>query len=196
MSDTLKDQLLALGFKPPPKPPAVAARAATSSSSATPRDAAQRDQRLAKAAGQREPRPARPPGPREPDLAQAWAARARDERDQREHARREAEELARAKRERKQQLQSLLEGKAVNDATAELARHFPQGGKIRRVYVTAAQLALLNRGELGVVQHLGRYAVVERAVALAAAGIAADCLVLLPDPDAQADDGVPADLVW
>jgi len=196
MGDTLKDQLLALGFKPPPKAPAPAPRLAAPTARARPAGAAQRDQRQATTPGQREPRHARPPGPREPDLAQAWAARARDERDQREQARREAEEQARVKRERKQQLQALLEGKALNDAAAELARHFPQGGKIRRVYVTAAQLVVLNRGELGVVQHLGRYVLVERAVALAAAGVAPDCLVLLPDPEAMADDGVPTDLVW
>ena len=117
-------------------------------------------------------------------------------REERERLRREAEDLARARRERKQKLQAVLEGKAVNDAGADVARHFPHGGKIRRVYVTAPQLPRLNHGELGVVQHLGRYLLVERAIALAAAEVAPDCLVLLPDPDAVADDGVPADLVW
>jgi uncharacterized protein YaiL (DUF2058 family) len=185
MGDTLKDQLLALGFKAPPKAPVAA-----------PRPAVPPGRTKDGGGPRREPRQARPPGPREPDLAQAWAARARDERDQREQARREAEEQARVKRERKRQLQALLEGKDLNDAAAELARHFPQGGKIRRVYVTAAQLALLNRGELGVLQHLGRYVLVERAVALEAAGVSPDCLLLLPDPDAVAEDGVPVDLVW
>ena len=106
------------------------------------------------------------------------------------------EAQAREKRERKAKLQALLEGKAVNDAGADVARHFPHGGKIRRIYVTAAQLPRLNGGELGVVQHLGRYLLVERTVALAAAEVAPECLLLLPDPDAVPDDGVPADLVW
>ena len=190
MSDTLKDQLLALGFKAPPK---AGARAAAR------RRAHAFQWRVARRVAWRapgEPRKGKPPRAREPDLAQAWAARARTEREERERVRREAEELARARRELKQKLQAVLEGKAVNDASADVARHFPHGGKIRRVYVTAAQLPQLNRGELGVVQHLGRFVLVERAVALAAADVAPDCLVLLPDPDAVADDGVPADLVW
>ncbi len=186
MSDTLKDQLLALGFKAPPKaapaPPRAAAR--------TPSNGASRGE------PRYEPRKGEPPRAREPDLAQAWAARARTEREERERVRREAEEQARARRELKQKLQAVLEGKAVNDPGADMARHFPHAGKIRRVYVTASQLPRLNRGELGVVQHLGRFLLVERAVALAAAEVSPDCLVLLPDPDAVADDGVPADLVW
>ena len=190
MSDTLKDQLLALGFKAPPKaapaPPRAAAR--------TPSNGASRG--ASRGEPRDEPRKGKPPRAREPDLAQAWAARARTEREERERLRREAEDLARARRERKQKLQAVLEGKAVNDAGADVARHFPHGGKIRRVYVTAPQLPRLNHGELGVVQHLGRYLLVERAIALAAAEVAPDCLVLLPDPDAVADDGVPADLVW
>ena len=182
MSDTLKHQLLALGFNAPPK-----------AAPAPPRAAARQP---ANGASRREPRKGKAQGAREPDLAQAWAARARTEREERERLRREAEDLARARRERKQKLQAVLEGKAVNDAGADVARHFPHGGKIRRVYVTAPQLPRLNHGELGVVQHLGRYLLVERAIALAAAEVAPDCLVLLPDPDAVADDGVPADLVW
>lgn len=187
MSDTLKDQLLALGFKPAPKAPAPAP--ARNVAAAAGKGAARPGPRNAEARG-------KATGPREPDLAQAWAARARDERAQREAASREAEAQARAKRERKQKLQSLLEGKAQNDAAADVARHFPHGNKIRRVYVTATQLPRLNRGELGVVQHLGRYLLVERAVALAAAEVSPECLLLLPDPDAVADDGVPADLIW
>lgn len=193
MSDTLKDQLLALGFKPVAKAPAPAPRAA---GKPAPKPAPGRDPRGERPGGPRGQRKQRPGGPREPDLAQAWAARARDERAERERIKREAEAQAREKRERKAKLQALLEGKAVNDAGADVARHFPHGGKIRRIYVTAAQLPRLNGGELGVVQHLGRYLLVERAVALAAAEVAPECLLLLPDPDAVPDDGVPADLVW
>lgn len=132
----------------------------------------------------------------EPDLAQAWAQRARLEREERERAQREAEQRAREKRERRARLHALLDGKSLNAADAEHPRHFPHGGKIRRIYCTAEQLAALNRGELGVVQRDGRYLLVSRDVAEQAGVVAAEALVLLVDPDAPADDDVPADLTW
>jgi hypothetical protein len=148
-------------------------------------------------------RPGRPqhsgapkPANGEPDLAQAYAARARTEREEREKAERAAAELAREKKARKEKLQQLLDGKALNVATADQARHFPHGDKIRRVYVTAEQLPQLNKGELGVVQWSGRYLLVAREIALAAQVIQPESLLLLPDPNAPVDDDIPPDLVW
>jgi len=48
----------------------------------------------------------------------------------------------------------------LNAEAADIARHFPYGGKIKRIYVTAEQLTALNAGELGVVQLNGRYLLV------------------------------------
>lgn len=183
MADSLRDQLLALGFaksKPPERP--------------------QKQHKPHQHHEQRKPAP--PPqqqqqrAPREPDLAQAYAIRDRTEREERARVQREAEAAARAKKERKAKLSALLAGKSLNAADAEHARHFPHGEKIRRVYVTAEQLPRLNRGELGVVQLAGRYMIVEREVALAAQAIAAEALVLLPDPNAPVEDDIPPDLVW
>src|SRR5699024_9208522 len=95
----------------------------------------------------------------EMDLARAYAIRAQTEARERKQAKAEAEAEARARRERKQRLQKLLQGKALNKNDAEHARHFEYGGKIRRVYVDAEQLRRINAGELGVVQHGGRYLV-------------------------------------
>jgi uncharacterized protein YaiL (DUF2058 family) len=196
MADSLKDQLLALGFKQPaarkPEPQAPRERRADGRPPSGPggnRDAAN------KPTGKGAPRPPRPAGG-EPDLAQAYALRARVEREERVRAEREAAEQARLKRERKQKLAALLEGKSLNAADAETPRHFQHGGKIRRLYVTAEQLPALNRGELGIIQHLGRYLLVDRDTALAAQALAAEALVLLPDPNAPADDDIPPDLVW
>ncbi len=132
----------------------------------------------------------------EPDLAQAYAQRARMERTEREQAQREAEQRAKEKRERKQKLAALLDGKALNAADAEHPRHFPHHEKIRRIYCTADQLAALNRGDLGVVQKDGRYLLVSRELATQVQAVAAEALVLLVDPNAPADDDVPADLMW
>jgi len=146
---------------------------------------------------QRSQGPAKPAGtPEENDLARAYALRARAEREERERAQREAERAAREKKERKQKLAGLLDGKALNADDADLPRHFPHGNKSRRVYCTADQLKRLNLGELAVVQLAGRYLLVERPIALEAQAIQPESLVLLCDPNAPADDDIPADLVW
>lgn len=194
MSDTLRDQLLALGFtrsKPEPKqqrndkprgaPPHGKGR--------PPHDAKRHGQHA-----RNEQR--RPQTQAEVDLAQAYALRARTEREEKEREQREQQERARLKKERKEKLAKLLDGKSLNAKDADVARNFPHGDKIRRIYVTADQLVQLNRGELGVVQVAGRYVLVSKEVALEAKSIDEAVLVLLPDPNAPAEDDVPPDLVW
>src|SRR5262249_46400902 len=93
----------------------------------------------------------------EMDLAKAYALRDSSDRAERERMQHEAEQRAREKKERKQRLMTLLQGKALNAGNADIPRHFPHANKIRRIYVTAEQLPQLNGGELGVVQLGGRY---------------------------------------
>lgn len=132
------------------------------------------------------------------DLAKAYALRAQTEARERQRIEREAAEQARLRRERKQRIQRLLEGKALNKAEAEQPRNFEYGGKIRRVHVDDAQLAALNAGELGVVQQGGRYLLVSREIAEQVRDIDPHQLALLVDPTATGvdDDGVPDDLMW
>jgi len=80
----------------------------------------------------------------EPDLAQAYAMRAREEREAREREQREAELRAKEKRERKD----------------------------------------------------GRYLLVTAQIARDVEALSAEALVLLVDPNAPAEDDVPADLIW
>jgi len=145
--------------------------------------------------------PQRPAPPRrersEIDLAKAYALRDSNERAQRDREQREAEQRAREKKERRQRLAQLLNGKAQNAQDADIARHFPHANKIRRVYVTAAQLPRLNGGELGVVQLAGRYLIVDIETAKAVREVDPESLVLLCDPMENAsEDDVPSDLVW
>ena len=145
--------------------------------------------------------PQRPAPPRrersEIDLAKAYALRDSNERAQRDREQREAEQRAREKKERRQRLAQLLNGKAQNAQDADIARHFPHANKIRRVYVTAAQLPRLNGGELGVVQLAGRYLIVDVETAKAVREVDPESLVLLCDPMENAsEDDVPSDLVW
>ncbi len=132
------------------------------------------------------------------DLAKAYALRAQTEARERKRIEQEAAEQARLRRERKLQIQQLLEGKVLNKTEADQPRNFEYGGKIRRVHVDAAQLVALNAGELGVVQQGGRYLLVSREVAEQVRAIDAGQLALLVDPhaDGLGDDGVPDDLMW
>lgn len=130
------------------------------------------------------------------NLAHAYALRAKQEKDEQLRAQREAERLTQEKRERKQKLVALFNGKSLNAPDADTPRHFPHGNKIRRIYCTAEQLMRLNRGELAVAQLAGRYLLVERETALQAQVIDASAVVLLCDPNAAPEDDVPADLMW
>jgi uncharacterized protein len=132
------------------------------------------------------------------DLAKAYAIRAQSDATERKRAEQEAAEQARLKRERKAKVQQLLEGKALNKTDVDQVRHFEYGGKIRRLYVDAAQLSELNTGKLGIVQHGGRYLLVTQSIAEQVRDIDPHLLALLVDPSASGvgEDGVPDDLMW
>ena len=200
MSDSLRDQLLGLGFKPAPKPQREARPAR---GTAAPAPAPQNRNR-----GQDKPRPGQGRKPARErsdiDLAKAYAIRAQKEKDERIEAERLKQEEARLRREARAKLAELLQGKALNDEAAEIARHFEYGGKIKRIYVTAEQLKALNAGELGVAQLNGRYLLVAADVLAQAEAVFAPAVALKVDPDAPAGEDpyadpkyrVPDDLVW
>lgn len=275
MSDTLRDQLLGLGFKPAPKPerterkaddrhggkpgagrgdgkpqqradsahrgdarkpgehrsarpgqarPAGAAPGQKPGDGNRPHRADQRGSgkpgqgRPAQAGAPGQGRPAqsghpgqnRPSQPGKPrtrediDLAKAYAIRAQREKDERIAAEQAKQEEARLRREARAKLAELLKDQGLNVADAEIARHFPYGGKIKRVYVTADQLKQLNAGELGVVQLEGRYVLVTAAMLDQAEAVFAPAVALRVDPNATAEEDpyadpqyqVPDDLVW
>jgi uncharacterized protein YaiL (DUF2058 family) len=201
MSNSLRDQLLGLGFaapKPEPRPKRDAPKPATKGGKPA-------------HAGKPKPPHRKPPHqtrmPREDiDLAKAYAIRAQKEKDERIEAERLKQEEARKRREAKAKLAELLQGKALNAGIdeADHVRHFEYGGKIKRVHVTAAQLNALNVGELGVVQLDGRYLLVDAATLAQAEAVFAQAVALKVDPDAPvADDPysdpayqVPDDLMW
>ncbi len=207
MTDSLRDQLLGLGFKPAPKPERKPER----------RPDPRREAHKPAGKGGAHPKPGQDGKPRpsqgagkprrsqeDIDLAKAYAIRAQREKDERIEAERVKQEEARVRREAKAKLEAFLKDKALNDAEADIARHFPYGGKIKRIYVNAEQLKALNGGELGVVQQNGRYLLVTAAVLAEAEALFAPAIALKVDPDAPAGDDpyadpqyqVPDDLVW
>ena len=199
MSDSLRNQLLGLGFKPAPKPER---KPAPKPSGAPAREHARKPQPR-QAQPHAQPRQA-PRKREEMDLAKAYALRAQREKDERIEAERRKQEDARQRREARAKVAELVQGQSLNVAEAEIARHFPYGGKIKRVYVTESQLRALNAGELGVLQLEGRYLVVTAALLAQAEAIFPPAVALKVDPDAPAGDDpyadpqyqVPDDLVW
>lgn len=222
MSDTLRDQLLGLGFKPTPGAEKQKAPRRQDGQGRAPDARGGKGGRPGGEGGRRQGQPSgagrgpadakkRPGGgtrQRRPegdiDLAKAYAIRAQREKDERIRAEREKQEAARLRREAQAKLATLLDGKGLNAADAEHVRHFDYGGKIKRVHVTADQLRALNAGELGVVQLNGRYLLVTAALLAEAEAVFPAAVALKVDPDAPAGDDpyadpkyqVPDDLVW
>jgi uncharacterized protein YaiL (DUF2058 family) len=209
MSDSLRDQLLGLGFKPAPKPERKPDARKPDARRPGPRPPGKGAAPPVRTGQGGKPRPPqgqarKPRSQEEIDLAKAYAIRAQREKEERIEAERVKQEQARLRREAKARLEAFLKDKALNDAEADIARHFPYGGKIKRIYVNAEQLKALNAGELGVVQQNGRYLLVTAAVLAEAETIFAAAVALKVDPNASAEEDpyadpkyqVPDDLVW
>ena len=221
MTDSLRDQLLGLGFKAAPNAERKPDQGKAGNDRRGPAKGSQgRPGNNKPAAGQpgrpaaRQGRPgdmasrSRPPSPQRSrediDLAKAYAIRAQREKDERIEAERLKQEQARERREAKARAADLLKDKALNDPAADIARHFDYGGKIKRIHVNADQLKALNAGHLGVVQMDGRYLLVDAALLQQVEAIFPACIALKVDPTASATDDpyadpayqVPDDLVW
>ena len=196
MVDSLRDQLLKSGIVKKFEQEKRARPSAKYAGKGAPGDGKRPSQSAHNAKPSHSPKTVRTQA--EIDLAKAYAIRAQTEAGERKRAEQEAAEQARIKRERKAKLQQLLEGKTLNKKDADQVRHFEYGGKIRRVYVDATQLAELNAGRLGVVQHSGHYLLVSVETAEQARAIDPNQLALLVDPSVNGigEDGVPDDLMW
>ena len=213
MSNSLRDQLLNLGFEAPApepkrKPQGKPNPHRSSAGKPAARSGAGGKPGGKPPAGGQQRRDGKPGGRRKPasemDLGKAYALRAQKEKEERIAAEQAKQEAARLRREARAKLGSFLQGKTLNQAEADIARHFEYGGKIKRIYVTADQLKALNSGELGVVQLEGRYLLVTGETLEQAEQIFPACVALKVDPNAPAGDDpysdpqykVPDDLVW
>lgn len=183
MSDSLKDQLIALGLAKAGGAPAP-----------------QKKKRKPRRDAGRPPRPRPNAGQDDISLDEAFRRRAREERREAERVRQAKLAEDQRRQEINQALQALVDEHACNDAAAELKRNFIYKGRIRSVPVNAEQLQGINRGELGLVFLRGRYFLVSAEVARRAADLSPEHVPDLTGPDAgAADDGdhpVPDDLLW
>jgi len=207
MSNSLREKLLGLGFKAPEperKPERRPERPAKAGARPERQGKPERSGKPPVKAQRPEARASRPRTQSEIDLGKAYAIRAQKEKEERIEAERLKQEEARLRREAKAKLAELLKGQGLNDKDADIARHFPYGGKIKRIHVTAAQLKQLNAGELGVLQLDGRYLLVTAAMLDEAEKVFAPAVALRVDPNAPAGEDpyadpqyqIPDDLVW
>jgi len=175
MSNSLKDQLLALGLaakKPEPK-----------------RKKPQRPR----------PSPAKvKEGSAEISLDQAYRIRNKDDRQQKEQAVARKRENERQRREINQKIKSLINEHAVRDSAADTKRSFLYKGRIRSVLATREQIVEINKGVLGIVYLSGNYHLMPMDKIEDIRQFAPDHIPDLTGSESEGDEEnpVPDDLIW
>lgn len=188
MSDSLQDQLLALGLaKEKPKP---AGKKRTHNVRKGRGSKGQGN----KARGRKGPATGKDG---EISLDAAYRERQKAEKKGAELARAEKRALDLKRRKINTEIDKLLKDQALNDREGALKRNFLYKGKIRSVRVNEAQLKALNEGGLRLVFLRGDYLVVKPELAEKVRQLSPDHIPDLggdaPDED---DFPVPDDLVW
>ena len=179
MSDSLQDQLLALGL-----------------AKEKPRKSRSRKGRKHPGAG-KPTRAAKAGKGGEISLDAAYRARAREEKSKAEQARAEKRAQDLERRRINNEIHQLVDGQALNDRDGELKRNFLYKGKIRSVRVNADQLKALNAGELSLVFLRGDYLVVKPALAERVRALSPDHVPDLGSEDpGEEEHPVPDDIVW
>ncbi len=175
MSESLKDQLRALGLSPkrgsqkPVKPHKAGKKTAHGKSDSG-----------------------------ELSLDQAYRLRHKQERRQKEQAIAHKRAQERQRREINQRVLSLVKLHAVRDDAAEIKRNFIYKGRIRSVLVTTGQLQAINDGELAVVYLSGNYHLMASDKVEEVRQFAPDHVPDLrgADIEGEQEHPVPDDLTW
>jgi len=175
MSESLKDQLRALGLTPKKTPPA--------------RSKPSKPNKRSKG---------RKPGNGELSLDQAYRMRNQQERQQKEQAIARKREEDRQRREINQKIKALIKAHAVRDEAADTKRNFLYKGRIRSVLVTIDQLREINDGALGVVYLSGNYHLLPSDKIAEVHEFAPDHVPDLKGAESEGEDvhPVPDDLTW
>jgi len=175
MSNSLKDQLLALGLAP--KKPA------------------------ARPKKQHKPRPgpAKAKGSTgEISLDQAYRIRSQDERKQKEQAIAQKREQERQRREINLKIKTAIKEHAVRDEAADKKRNFLYKGRIRSVLATPEQIKEINQGSLGIVYLSGNYHLMPIEKIEEIRQFAPDHIPDMSGTESEdeKDNPVPDDLIW
>jgi len=175
MSNSLKDQLLALGLAPkkskpePGKKPKVRQQ---------PSRADSQDKEIS--------------------LDQAYRMRVSEERRQQERAVELKRQQERQRRQTNQKISALVKQYAVRDPGAENKRNFIYKGRIRSVLATPDQITEINAGKLGVVYLSGNYHLLPIDRIEEIRQFAPDHIPDLKgaEHEDEGDHPVPDDLIW
>jgi uncharacterized protein YaiL (DUF2058 family) len=180
MSDSLQDQLRALGLakKQPRK---------TKGSGAAKRSRQANRKRSGQDAK-----------PGELSLEKAYALKRREEQRQADKARRKKQAEDRQRRLLNNQIREIVKVNRLNREEAEIARNFLFRGRIRKINVTSDQLKALNAGDLGIVYLSGGYHLLDLAQLDKVRALSADHVVDLNTDNTDDDEEfpVPDDLSW
>jgi uncharacterized protein YaiL (DUF2058 family) len=175
MSNSLKDQLLALGLAPKKTRPEP-----------------------------RKPHKARPKfsKPKKSDseisLDQAYRIRSKEERLQKEKAAEQKREQERKRRLTNQKIKTMVKEFTVRDAKAENKRSFLYKGRIRSVLATREQINEINTGAIGIVYLSGNYHLMPADKIEKIRQFAPDHIPDLSGSDhaEEEENPVPDDLIW
>jgi uncharacterized protein YaiL (DUF2058 family) len=175
MSNSLKDQLLALGLAPKKAKP--------------------------KPEKKRKTRPEvvkRKEASADISLDQAYRIRNKEEQRQKEQAVARKRELERQRREINQKIKLFISTCAVRDKDADTKRNFLYKGRIRSVLATREQLGEINNGLLGVVYLSGNYHLMPTDKIDEIRQYAPDHVPDLSGSESEdeKDNPVPDDLIW
>lgn len=175
MSNSLKDQLLALGLTPKKAEP--------------------------KPKKKRNPRPdtsRTKDKDAEISLDQAYRVRIKEERQQKEQAKTLKREQERQRREINQKIRAYIKDFSVRDKDADIKRNFIYKGRIRSVLATRQQIGEINNGSLGVVYLSGNYHLLPADKVEEIRKFAPDHIPDLAGADIEGEEEnpVPDDLIW
>lgn len=175
MSNSLKDQLLALGLAPKKAEPVKKKRPRVSPEAAKPKK-----------------------GNAEISLDQAYRIRSKEERRQKEKAIELKREQERLRREINQKIKTLVKENAIRDENADSKRSFIYKGRIRSVLATPGQIREINAGSLGVVYLSGNYHLMPKDKIDEVRQFAADHIPDLQGAEIEGEEEnpVPDDLIW
>ena len=175
MSNSLKDQLLALGLASKKTAPRLKKR-----HKPRPEKAKAKDSNA------------------EITLDQAYRIRKKDDQKQKQQAVELKREQERQRREINQKIKALIKDSAIRDAAADSKRNFLYKGRIRSVLVTREQIGKINNGSLGVVYLSGNYHLMPAAKIEEIRQFAPDHIPDLSgvESEDEKDNPVPDDLIW
>jgi len=182
MSETLKEQLLALGLAREKKGRSQPAKAGNRGDTKHRKKVAVR--------GEDENRV-------EMSLDRAYALRRQQEKTQVEAARKRKQEEVRRRRQLNREIGDIVKKHRLNTPDAEIPRNFMYKGRIRKIYLTPEQMAALNREDLGIAYLSGGYHLLALEHIEAVRKLSADHV-----PDLGGESGndeefpVPDDLIW